>query len=445
MFRGRTDAELREEDIYPLLARPTAEPPLRRSRRIETARLLWQERARLLRLALGGLVTSVALAFLLPVRYTSRARLMPPDQEFGSGEAMMAALASKTNSSLSGLGADLLGLKTTGDLFVGMLNSRAVADAVIKNCDLRRVYGLTHEEDVLKQLASRTTVSQDRKSGIITIAVTDRSAARAQAISGEYISQLNRVVTSLNTSSANRERVFLETRLITVKQDLDAAQTAFSDFVSQNKAQAFLDQGRTLINTGAKLSAELGAAQSELAGLREIYADGNVRVRAAQARVKELRRQLEVIGGSAGGKSSPGQEKILLSPSMREMPRLAGTYYDLFRTLRIQQSLFETLTKKYELAKVQEAKQTPSVKVLDPPDFPDRKSFPPRAAIIFLGVTLSALGAGAVVVWESRWQQLSSDDPAKLLAMEVGQKLHSAWGALLRKIQRTASDSGAAH
>ena len=151
------------------------------------------------------------------------------------GMAMLAASGGIGANSGSGLGAmagDLLGLKNSSDLFIGILQSRTVQDDLINKFGLKKVYSEQRMEDARLDLSKYTTLSADRKSGIITIQVVDNSPKRATDMAGEYISELNRVVTELNTSSAHRERVFLEDRLIQVKQDLETAEKGFSEFAS---------------------------------------------------------------------------------------------------------------------------------------------------------------------------------------------------------------------
>ena len=85
-----------------------------------------------------------------------------------------------------------------------------------------------------------------------------------------------------------------------------------------------------------------------------------------------------------------------LYPSIRELPILGVTYSDLSRQMVMQEAIYETLNKQYELAKVEEAKEIPTVKVLDEPKVPERKSSPHRAIIVLLGILISAL---AGIVW----------------------------------------------
>jgi capsule polysaccharide export protein KpsE/RkpR len=164
----------------------------------------------------------------------------------------------------------------------------------------------------------------------------------------------------------------------------------------------------------------LTAAQSEVEGLKQIYTDNNVRVRQAQARVDELRRQLGRIGGKPGGQAAPnGGDLESTYPAIRQLPVLGVTYADLYRGTKVEEAVFESLTQQYELAKVEEAKETPSVKVLDPAETPEKKSFPPRLLIMTLGAALAFAVGVAFVFGRAEWKSTASDDPGKAFAQEV--------------------------
>jgi G-rich domain on putative tyrosine kinase len=125
------------------------------------------------------------------------------------------------------------------------------------------------------------------------------------------------------------------------------------------------------------------------------------------------------VSGAAGGTA--------MYPSLRELPLLGVQYADLFRTTKVQETVYETLTQQYELAKVQEAKETPSIKVIDLPDVPENKSSPHRLWIALLGAGLGlAISAGWTVGCE-RWGRIDSQDPGKILALEVVGSMRSRW------------------
>jgi uncharacterized protein involved in exopolysaccharide biosynthesis len=382
--------------------------------------LFWANRRFLLRTGIYAVLASTLIAFLIPVRYQSMTRLMPPDGQSGSGLGLIAAMAGQTGAGLgglAGLAGDLLGVKSSGALFVGILNSETVQDALIDRFQLEKLYRDSKIEDARKDLAERTDVSEDRKSGIISIAVTDHDPKRAAAMAQSYVSELDRLVAQVSTSSARRERIFLEGRLQKVKTDLDAAAKNFSDFASKNTAIDIPAQGKAMVEAAATLQGQLIAAQAELSGLQQIYTDGNVRVRAAKARINELHKKLNELGGT--GTQDELKSDNSLYPSIRKLPLLGVQYADLYRQTKIQETVYELLTQQYELAKVQEAKEIPTVKVLDAAMVPTKKSFPPRTVIMVLGTVLGVALAMTWIVGKTRWDAVEASDPRKVLAMEV--------------------------
>jgi capsule polysaccharide export protein KpsE/RkpR len=392
-------------------------------------RLLWDNRRLLFRIAIYGLLASTILAFLMPSRYESTARLMPPDnQSTSTALAMAAAQMSSSATGLQSVAGDFLGMKSTGELYVGILNSRTVQDKLVEEFKLKRRFWTM--EDARKYLAAHTSVSVDRKSQIIGITVTDHNPQKAAAMTGAYVDELNRLVWELSTSSARRERIFLEGRLIAVNKDLESAEKNFSQFASKNTAIDVKEQGKAMVEAAAILQGQLIAAQSQLEGLKQIYSDNNVRVRSTEARIDELKRQLDKLGGK--GESStelnpqPGDS---LYPSIRKLPLLGVEYADLYRNAKIQETVLETLTKEYEMAKVQEAKEIPTVKVLDSPNVPDQKSFPPRTIIVVLGTALAWVLGMAYILGSVRWNAIDASDPGKRFAVEVWMdlKAYTPW------------------
>jgi capsule polysaccharide export protein KpsE/RkpR len=302
----------------------------------------------------------------------------------------------------------------------GVLSSRTVEDKLIQQFDLKKLYGDSRMEDVRKDLAEHTAVSVDRKSQIISITVTDRSPQRAAAMGQAYVEELNRLVAELSTSSARRERVFLEGRLQAVSKDLEDAERDFSQFASKNTAIDVKEQAKAMVEAAATLQGQLIGAQSQYEGLRQIYTDNNPRVRTVKARIDELQRQLEKLGGK--GESTTEVSNTVgesLYPSIRKLPLLGVTYADLYRRSKIQEAVLETLTKEYEMAKVQEVKEIPTVKVLDVAHIPDKKSYPQRLLIIFMGTALALVAANIWILGKCVWDQTDAQDVRKAFAQEV--------------------------
>jgi len=395
----------------------------------EVAHLIWAHRKPVVRASGAAVIAFTIIAFLLPKHYIATTRLMPPD--YGSNLQMALAMPALSGGgegggtggaggSVMGIASQLLGLNTSGDLFIGVLQSQTVEDHIIDKFNLMDLYSARYIQDARDKLEDRTEIKSDRKSGIISIAVGDKSPARAAAMAKMYVDELDRALAVVNTSAARRERVFIEARLKEVKQELDASAKEFATFSSQNAAIDVPEQAKAMVTAAADLQAQLIAAQSELKGLQQIYTANNVRVRSLQAHATELQHQLEKFGGKD---VNPARDSSLaqteLYPSIRQLPLLGVKYLDLYRRSKIDEAVYEFLTKEYEIAKVEEARQIPSVQVLDPPIVPDKKSSPHRLLIMLGGLLLGFVFSGAWIVGRVVWDDVDPSDARKIFARDV--------------------------
>ncbi len=294
---------------------------------------------------------------------------------------------------------------------------------MINRFDLNHYYKTRFIEDTRGSLAGATKISQDRDSGIITISVSTTNPVLASNIVRGYVMELDRVVTENSTSAARRERIFFEERVKDVKQQLDQSAKELSQFSTKSGAIDMPSQTRSMVDEGLRLQAELIDGRSQLAALQQVYSESNSKVRALEAHNAELQRELDKMGGVSQGKSANADTNKSPYPSAEELPSLGLTYYDLERKVRIQEELWEALTKQYEAAKVQEAEEIPTVRVLDVADVPQRKSGPPRRLILEMGTLLSGLLACIVVLFGIIWEAMDAQDEPRKLITEAADAL----------------------
>jgi len=406
-------------------------------RLLRLLRVTWSERRTIARFAaVTALVVAIATMFMSNT-YRSTIRMMPPDKQNASSMAALASMVfggkSGTGSGTSDVGmmaGGLLGMQSSGALFVAVLKSRTAQETVVRDFRLEEAYGhpllrlRTSMENARRQLEDNTEIEEDRKSGIISLAVIDKDPRRAAAVAGGYVDELNRLLATLSTSAAGRERVFLEGELAKVKKDLDSADLELSQFASKNATLDPRDQGKAMVEAAASLEGQLIAAQSQLSGLQAIYTNQNVRVRSLNARIAELKKQLanQTGGGvDANNASDQGTNSELGFPSIRKLPLLGYTYADLYRRAKITETVYGVLTQQYESAKIQEAKEIPTVRVLDPADLPDRKYGPHRVLLTLIGALLGCLLGAAWVIARDRWHQRDEHDPYRLLVTEMAE------------------------
>lgn len=391
---------------------------------VVNASVLWQRRRLLLRVISISLLVSLLIAFTIPKRYKSTARIMPPSS--GMNTAMLAALAGRSFGGLGGLGAlaSLFGMNSSSALFVDLLRSGAVAGNLINRFDLLAAYHLRFHVDAAKHLAHHTDITDDKKSGIITLTVDDTDPRRARDLAQGYLDALNLLVNRTSTSSARQERVFIEKRLAKVRADLESAQQKMSEFASTHTTIDIKEQTRAMVEAAAKLQAQMIVEQSSLTALRQIYGDDNVRVRAAEARIRVLQNQLVKMSGSSAPLTNvqaddPSIGNGEMSPPLRQLPRLAVPYADLYREVQVQETVFELLTQQCELARIQEAKDVPVVSVIDAPGIPEKKSFPPRLMVAFVLTCIATGMCCGSLLMHYRWTLLGSADPRKQLVRSI--------------------------
>lgn len=375
-------------------------------------KLLGHWRLFLLVLGIAAILSSM-IALLIPNRYSSMAQLMPPAP---NAFVSQSTLTSPFGVSLAGaaLSSNLLNEKTPSAIAIGIMSSPKCLDDVINHLNLRSVYHVKRYRDAQKQLIANTKFAEDRKTGIVSIIVEDSDKYRARDIAQAYIDDLNDLLNNLTVSTAHRERIFLEGRLSAIKESLDSTTNELAQYSSQNAALDPTKQDTEAVEAAGRLQDELITAESNLSALRMTYTNDNVLVREAMGKVAALKRELQNMTGSPEEIDMRGKKRSDPLPSVRQLPLLGVKYYDLYRKMSMQEALYESLSKQYETAKVQEAEEMPTVKVLTPPDVAEIKSFPPRTMIVFAAVSLTGVGWILWLVPGSYWKYADERSPIKV-------------------------------
>jgi uncharacterized protein involved in exopolysaccharide biosynthesis len=382
--------------------------------------LWWRHRAFLWRVFWITTVLSIVVAFLLPVHYKSTAKLVVPDNQANAAFSGMISRAAGPGSSALGIDpTSLLGLKTPGAFYAAVLQSRTVQDHLVEKFDLRAHYKKRYYQDARKQLGTNTEIVEEKKTGVITLSVTDWDKEFAAMLVHGYIEEMNRMALDLNVSAAHLEREFLEARLKTAGQDLDQAAFRLSEFSSKHTMMDVQQQSKAIMDTFAKLQGELIGTESELKGLEQIYSADNVRVRTLKARVAELQAQLKRMVGNYTSPNEVSDAKSNDYPSIRTLPALGYRYQDLYRQAKTQETIFDFLAQQYELARVEEAKELPVFRVMDKPNVPEKKESPTRSLVVGLSVFVAMVLACWWVVEKEKWDRLPADDSRRQLLAAI--------------------------
>lgn len=343
------------------------------------------KRKRLIGYVVGGVaMASLLISLLLPKIYAATASILPPQPD-SLGMAM--GLQQAGPSGLGGLTSGLLGMKTPTDLWVGILKSNSVRDAIINRFQLKSVFDVKTIEDARRGLNKVVKVVK-AKEDILSITVEDENPHRAARIANAFVEELDKVNRGNVMTSGKRTRLFLEKRLREAKEEVIKVELAMKLFQEDSKAVKLDEQSKAIIGAIGKIRGELMAKEVELETMLSFATPTHPQVQLLQSEVTGLKGQLRALT-EGKKKQFPAEPKDIFIPTAK-MPDLGLQYARLLRDAKIQETLYGLLTQQYELARIQEAKDSPTVQVLDVAKAAEKKTRPKKGLIILLSTTTAA-------------------------------------------------------
>jgi tyrosine-protein kinase Etk/Wzc len=349
--------------------------------------VLAKTRRRVMLMTAGGLAIGIILSFVLKPTYTAEAVIIPPQQSTSTAALMGQVGALAGGAALSG---GMLGLKSPADMYVGILESRTIADNVIAACNLRQRYKTKTLVDTEAALQRHTTF-ESGKDNLIHLSVKDSDPKVASAIANSYLDQLYDVNSKLETGEAAQRNNFYDLRLAEEKRALSDAEEALRSTQQKTGLIQFSGQAASIINAIAQARAQVANREVALQSAEIYEAEDNpdvIRLRGEIAALKSHVADLEKSQQSV----QPGQLQI---PG-GQLPEAALLYERQARELKYHETLFELLTKQSEAAKLDEAKSAPILQIVDHAIPPDRKSGPSRK---LLAIGFTAFGFLVAVAW----------------------------------------------
>lgn len=330
----------------------------------------------IIRTTLAAFILSIVVSLLLPIIYSSTARIIPPQQNSGVMGLMMGQLP----EGLSSLAGNLLGKGTPADLYVGMLSSEAISDAIIDRFKLMDVYEEETRIDTYKALDKNVDISAGKKDGIVSITVEDKDPKRATDMANAYVEELDKLSVKLDITAAGYDRAFLEARLIKAKADLANAEEGLKVFQLKSKALDLTEQAKGTIKGLGDLEGQLALEEVKLGGMKRVFTDSSQAVKDQQEVVTNLRGQIAKFEGMRNADAIPG---------IGSVPELSQQYLRLMREFKIQEALVEFLTKQYEITALTLEKDVAGVQIIQMAREPDKKAKPKRSLIVLVSTFLA--------------------------------------------------------
>lgn len=342
-------------------------------------RVLVKFRKLILVIISSAIVLSTVISFLLPKVYSAKASIMPPQQE----NSIAAGLVSNLTGGLGNIAGDFLGMESPADIWVGVLNSNTVKDAIIDRFDLRKIYKEDTIEETRAKLDKHVSVAKSKEQ-IISITVEDRDPERAAMMANAFVGVLDEVNKKVSMSNGRKTRLFVEQRLEEAKAELADVENRIRKFQESNKAVRLDEQSKVIMDAIGTLKGQLMAKEVELETLLTYAQPSHPQAQLLKSQVRELSAKLMEFETDSRGAFG----KDIFIPTAR-MPALSIQYARLLRDAKVQETLYEFLVQQYEMSRLQEAKDSSTIQVLDIAKTPEKKS-KPKKALLIIGAAAAA-------------------------------------------------------
>ena len=369
--------------------------------------LLVRNRFMILRNVLITLVFILAVSFILPKKYTAVTSLMPPPEQDKWG---MSGMLSEV--ALPGL--NLSRQTSSAELLVEMLNSRSVNERVLlrqfrhkqDSLQLYRILGFPSLDLGLIKIPKQVHFLLSKK-GIVTISAEMPTRQLAADVANAYVQALDQVNQEKAVSRARNSRIYIESQMAETQVKLNAATQNLADFQLQHQAVSLEDQTKSAIERAGELKGQIIAKEVELGILRQSMTAANPVVDKLQREKAELQRLYDQVqfGGDGAGKD--------YALAFAKVPELGIHLADLMREVKIQETVYSLLNQQYYQARIEEARDTPTIQVLDlavPPAF---RSAPKRKMLLLVFSLLSLVLSVLWVFLHAYWQTMMAQPEKK--------------------------------
>ena len=344
-------------------------------------------------MTLGAGIASAIVSLFLPQIYTATTRVMPPQQSQSIASSMLGQLGP-----LAGAAGRDLGLRNPSDLYIALLRSRTVGDALIEEFSLSSVYKTKRHLDAERQLENATEISAG-KEGVISVSVSDRDAQRSADLANAYVLEMQKLTQNLAITEAGRRRLFFEQEVLKAARDLGDAELMLKKTQESTGIIQLDNQAKAVIESLSALQAQVASKEAQVQSMSTFATPENPELVRAQHELSALRSELSRVSVGQSG-----------NMPFSKVPEAGLTYIRAVRDVKYRESLLELLTKQYEIARIDEGKDALVIQVLDKAQRPEARSWPHRS-IIVLSVTLLAFFASIVCAFVFEAIDGAKNDP----------------------------------
>ena len=364
---------------------------------LELVTLLAVRKATIIKVTLVFTILAVVISLLLPVSYTGRTVILPPQQGQSLAGVMLGQLGM-----LSGLGKEL-GLKSSVDLYIAMLKSESVQNGLIQRFNLLDVYHKKKLTDCRKALESNTSLKPLPKEGLIMISVEDSDPKRAADLANGYVDELQELNQRLALTESSQRRLFFEKQLVLAKENLITAEQKLKQTQEKTGLLVLDTQTRSAVEAVARLKGQIAGKEVQLQAMRAFATNKNPDVVLVEQELAGLQAQVD----KALRNNNVPQGDVGIPTG--KIPESGLAWVRAYRDMKYHETIYEIVAKQYEAAKLDEAKSASLAQVVDPAVTPERKSSPKRTLIVLGALVAGFLLSCIYSVLQEAYRRLIAD------------------------------------
>lgn len=349
----------------------------------------------------AGLITAAVAAvvsFLLPTWYTANTSVFPP--ETGGPMSGYAQLLQQTLQ--IPIVTPSAGGARPGTIYIDILLSRRVGEKLVEEFDLKNVYKTEFMTDAIEALHSHTFFSL-LENGLLKVSFEDRSPERAAAIANRYVNLLDEFNRNLNVTRASRTREFVAGQLEIHEGKLREAEEDLRKFQEEHQALELGQQTTSAIDIVASLTAQAVAMEIDLDILQQYASQSSEEYIRKKKQYDEILGQLQKFKADSTRSDTDFVRSYF--PSFDRLPELGLELARRLRRLKIEEAVYRLLVEEYQKARIEEARDTPTVQVLDTANPPELRSRPKRKMIVIFGGIVGLGWSTLFSVFLSGWRE----------------------------------------
>lgn len=325
----------------------------------------------------------IAFAFVstqLP-RYSAMARLLPPKTKPNA-----ATMLSQTGSLAgAGVGGVLEGQKPVVDMYLAILQSRAAAEFMDSNFDLRKRWGVSSIESVYGRLSSMSKIAPS-PNGIINIEIEDSDPVWAARLANGYADALQYITQGLAVNEASKRRVFYEQQMNVSLQQLTVAEMSLRKIQQETGVLNLDPQIQMAIQESNRLRTAIASKETELASMEAFATERNADYLRLQHEIDALKNQLE-----QWRRPVKASDDVALQASEGLLPEISMEYVKHVREVKNLELVYELFLKELQLTRIDQVKDATTVELLDKAIPPSTPSYPKKKRTIAIASLIGFL------------------------------------------------------